>query len=42
MIENDSTFIETNTLNPGHKVTFSLMLNKSEMPDVAKYEISLS
>jgi hypothetical protein len=42
MIGTDSTFIETNTLNPGQKAPFSLMLDKSEMTDVAKYEISLS
>lgn len=42
MIETDFTFIETNTLNPSQNAPFSLMLDKSYMSDVAKYEISLS
>jgi hypothetical protein len=42
MIGTDFTFIETNTLNSSQKAPFSLMLDKSDMPDITKYEISLS
>jgi hypothetical protein len=42
MVGTDYTYIQVNKLNPGQKSPFSIMVDKIKVPDMAKYEVSLS